>query len=82
MAKLEMVLAQGADDLTKVVPLMADLLSIPTGDRYPPLDLPPQKRKERTLHISVRSRRGTDAPARADGVRGRALERSHHPRGA
>jgi predicted ATPase len=32
-----------------VVPLLADLLSIPTGDRYPPLDLTPQKRKERTL---------------------------------
>ena len=50
LAKLEAVLAQGVDDLTKVVPLMADLLSIPTGDRYPPLNLTPQKRKERTLH--------------------------------
>jgi hypothetical protein len=32
-----------------VVPLIADLLSISTGDRYPPIDLKPQKRKEKTL---------------------------------
>jgi predicted ATPase len=30
--------------------LLADLLSIPTGERYPPLNLTPQKRKEKTLH--------------------------------
>jgi hypothetical protein len=30
--------------------LLADLLSVPTGDRYPPLGLTPQKRKEKTLH--------------------------------
>jgi predicted ATPase len=29
---------------------LADLLSIPTGDRYPSLNLTPQKRKEKTLH--------------------------------
>ena len=50
LAKLEAVLAQGTNDLSEAVPLLADLLSIPTGDRYPPLDLTPQKRKERTLH--------------------------------
>jgi hypothetical protein len=33
----------------EAVPLIAALLSIPTGDRYPPLDLTPQKRKEKTL---------------------------------
>jgi predicted ATPase len=33
--------------------LLADLLSIPTGDRYPPLNLTPQKRKEKTLHAQV-----------------------------
>jgi predicted ATPase len=32
---------------------LADLLSIPTGDRYPPLNLTPQKRKEHTLHAQV-----------------------------
>jgi predicted ATPase len=29
------------------------LLSIPTGDRYPPLDLTLQKRKEKTLHAQM-----------------------------
>jgi class 3 adenylate cyclase len=48
--KLEVVLAQGTNDLSEVVPLLADLLSIPTGDRYPPLSLTPQKRKEKTAH--------------------------------
>jgi predicted ATPase len=39
LEKLEAVLAQGTNDLSQVVPLLADLLAIPTGDRYPPLDL-------------------------------------------
>jgi hypothetical protein len=47
--KLEAVLARGTNDLSEAVPLLADLLSIPTGDRYPPLNLSPQKRKEKTL---------------------------------
>jgi predicted ATPase len=50
LAKLEAVLSQGTNDLSEVVPLLADLLSISTGDRYPPLNLTPQKRKEKTLH--------------------------------
>ncbi len=49
LAKLEAVLALGTNDLSEAVPLLADLLSIPSGDRYPPLNLTPQKRKERTL---------------------------------
>jgi class 3 adenylate cyclase/predicted ATPase len=49
LAKLEAVLAQGTNDHSEAVPLLADLLSIPTGDRYPPLNLTPQKRKEKTL---------------------------------
>jgi hypothetical protein len=51
--KLEAVLAQGTKDLSEAVPLLAELLSIPTGDRYPPLNLTPQKRKEKTLHAQV-----------------------------
>jgi AAA ATPase domain/Adenylate and Guanylate cyclase catalytic domain len=51
--KLEAVLAQGTDDLSEAVPLLAELLSIPTGYRYPLLDLTPQKRKEKTLHAQV-----------------------------
>jgi class 3 adenylate cyclase len=51
--KLEAVLALATNDLADAVPLLADLLSIPTGERYPPLDLTPQKRKERTLHAQL-----------------------------
>jgi hypothetical protein len=51
--KLEAVLAQGTNDLSEIVPLLADLLSIPTGDRYPPLNLTPHKRKEKTLHAQL-----------------------------
>ncbi len=51
--KLEAVLAQATNDLGEVAPLLAALLSIPTGERYPPLDLTPQKQKERTLRALV-----------------------------
>jgi class 3 adenylate cyclase len=54
LAKLEAVLlAQGSDNLSEAIPLLADLLSTPTGDRYTPLDLTPQKRKEKTLHAQL-----------------------------
>jgi class 3 adenylate cyclase len=53
LAKLEAVLARGTNDLSEAVPLLADLLSIPIGDRYPPLNLTPQKRKEKTLHAQL-----------------------------
>ena len=53
LAKLEAVLARGTNDLKEAVPLVADLMSIPTGDRYLPLDLTPQKRKEKTLHAQL-----------------------------
>jgi class 3 adenylate cyclase/tetratricopeptide (TPR) repeat protein len=51
--KLRAVLAQGTNDLSEAVPLLAALLSIQTGDRYPTLKLTPQKRKERTLQTLV-----------------------------
>jgi class 3 adenylate cyclase len=53
LSKLEAVLAQGPNDLSLVVPLLAELLSIPTGDRYPPLNLTPPKRKEKTLDAQL-----------------------------
>jgi class 3 adenylate cyclase len=59
LEKLEAVLAQGTNDLSEAVPLLADLLSIPTDDRYPPLDLTPQKRKEKTLQCPSGAGRGT-----------------------
>jgi len=51
--KLVAVLALASKELSEAVPLSADLLSIPTGDRYPPLNFTPQKRKEKTLHVQV-----------------------------
>jgi class 3 adenylate cyclase len=53
LAKLEAVLSQGTNDLSEAAPLLADLLSIPTGDRYPPMSLTPQKRKEKTLYAQL-----------------------------
>jgi class 3 adenylate cyclase len=47
--KLEAVLAQANNDLSEATPLLAALLSIPTRDRYPPLNFSPQKQKEKTL---------------------------------
>jgi class 3 adenylate cyclase len=53
LIKLEAVLARSTDDLGECVPLFAELLSIPIGDRYPPLELTPQSRKEKTLHAQL-----------------------------
>ncbi|WP_249144447.1 AAA family ATPase [Bradyrhizobium lablabi] len=47
--KLEALLAEATVDLSEAVPLIADLLSVPIGNRYPPLSLTPQKRREKTL---------------------------------
>jgi class 3 adenylate cyclase/predicted ATPase len=51
--KLEAVLALANIDLSQSGALIADLLSIPTSDRYPALNLTPQKHKERTLAALV-----------------------------
>jgi predicted ATPase/class 3 adenylate cyclase len=53
LTKLETVLGRATDKLSEVVPLMAELLSIPTGDRYPPLNLSPQKHKEKILQARL-----------------------------
>jgi class 3 adenylate cyclase/tetratricopeptide (TPR) repeat protein len=47
--KLEATLALGANDIAEAASLLAELLSIPTGDRYPPIGLSPQKKKEKIL---------------------------------
>jgi class 3 adenylate cyclase/predicted ATPase len=49
LEKLETLLSQGTDDVAEVAPLIAALLSVPTGDRYPPLDLSAEALKSRTL---------------------------------
>jgi hypothetical protein len=51
--KLEAVLGQAVNDLGEAAPLLAALLSLPPGDRYPPLNLTPQKQKEKTLRALV-----------------------------
>ena len=47
--KLEATLSRAAVNLDEAAPLIAELLSISTGGRYTPLDLGPQKRREKTL---------------------------------
>ena len=44
---LEAMLALAVENVQESAPLFADLLAIPTGGRYRPLDLSPQHRKER-----------------------------------
>jgi class 3 adenylate cyclase/tetratricopeptide (TPR) repeat protein len=61
LTKLETLLAQGTDDFGEAVPLVADLLSIPMGDRYPPVNLTPQKRKEKTLLVLLAQVAGLSA---------------------
>src|ERR1700730_16520931 len=51
--KLEAVLSLGTNDLSEIVPLLAELLSIPVQEPYFPLKLTPQKRKQRTLRATV-----------------------------
>jgi class 3 adenylate cyclase/tetratricopeptide (TPR) repeat protein len=51
--KLEAVLGQATNDLGEAAPLLAALLSLSTGERYAPLNLTPQKQKERTLQALV-----------------------------
>jgi class 3 adenylate cyclase/predicted ATPase len=47
--KLEAVLAMSASRIESVAPLFAALLSIPFGERYPPLALSPTQQRRRTL---------------------------------
>jgi class 3 adenylate cyclase/predicted ATPase len=51
--KLEALLRQATPEVSEAAPLIAALLSITSGDRYPALDLGPQKRKERTFAALV-----------------------------
>ncbi|OKO78272.1 adenylate/guanylate cyclase domain-containing protein [Bradyrhizobium sp. AS23.2] len=59
--KLEALLAEANADLGEAVPLIADLLSVPIGNRYPPLSLTPQKRKEKTLRALLAQLEGLAA---------------------
>ena len=48
--KLEGFLVQYGLPLAEAVPLFAALLSLPLGDDYAPLALPPEQQKQKTLH--------------------------------
>jgi len=47
--KLEAVLALGTQQVVKATPLVAALLSVPTGERYPPLGLSPVQQRRQTF---------------------------------
>jgi class 3 adenylate cyclase/tetratricopeptide (TPR) repeat protein len=47
--KLEALLAHGAEKLDEAVPLIAALLGIATRERYPALEMAPERQKQRTL---------------------------------
>ena len=49
LIKLETMLARGTDKLDEAVPLIAGLLGIATGERYPTLELTPERQKQQTL---------------------------------
>ena len=49
LEKLERLVVPPESGSEEVAPLLADLLAIPTGDRYPPVTMPPEARRARTL---------------------------------
>jgi class 3 adenylate cyclase len=53
LTKLEAVLGRSSDRRDEVVPLIAALLGVPTGTRYPALTLTPEMQKRRTLQALV-----------------------------
>ena len=74
--KLEAVLAQATNDLGEAAPLLAALLSLPTGERYPPLEPHPTEAEgEDAAGAGGAGRRARGANADADAVRGCAVER-------
>ena len=48
--KLESVLGLATAHMNEVAPLIASILSIPTGTRYPPLNLSPAQQRRQTLY--------------------------------
>ena len=59
--KLEAMLALATDDVRESVPLLADLLAIPTGQRYQSAELSPHQKKERTFQILLEQFKGLAA---------------------
>ena len=59
--KLEALLRQGTNDIASVAPLVAELLLLPAAERYGPLQLTPEQRKERTLNALIEQALGVAA---------------------
>ena len=77
--KLEALLARGTDQLDEALPLIAALLGLPTDERYPALELTPQRQKQLTLEALVDQLEGArGGAAGAARLRGRALDRPDH----
>lgn len=51
--KLEELLSQSSTNVHEIAPLFAAMLSIPINDRYPPLNLSPQRQKAYTIEALV-----------------------------
>jgi class 3 adenylate cyclase/predicted ATPase len=56
--KLEALLARGTDRLDEAMPLIAALLGVSTGERYPLPEMTPQRQKQRTLEVLVEQLEG------------------------
>lgn len=52
--KLELLLRHMKEDVDATAPLFSELLSLPTGSRYGPLNLTPQQLRHRTIEALVR----------------------------
>ena len=75
LEKLEALLAPTSPPAEDVA-LLAELLSLPPGDRHASPPLAPQRKRERTFAALLRQVEGLARPrAGADGLRGRALDR-------
>ncbi|MGK9232551.1 AAA family ATPase [Inquilinus limosus] len=61
LLKLEAMLALATDDVRESVPLLADLLAIPTGQRYGPLHLSPHQKREQTFQALLEQLEGLAA---------------------
>ena len=49
--KIEELLSLSTDAVNEVAPLVAAMLAVPTANRYPPVELDPQRQRERTLEV-------------------------------
>ena len=59
--KLEALLRRGSAQVIRAASLLAPLLSIPTGERYPPLDLAPERKKALMLEALLEQLAGLAA---------------------